>query len=347
MSFECRLIRYDEYEAAMRVWEKCFPEDSETFIRYYFEKRTSPSAVFAAFDGSEMVGALHMLDCRARFFGETRWVGFVVGVGTIPEARSRGVAAQLMRASFSVMRDRGYSATILKPSSFELFKFYRRFGYETLSIAARMERFFDLKAPNLALVRPSPAAMLAAFEGFTKEYDGVIARTEGDFALLLEEAKISHSLVYASATAYALGERVEDGIGLTELAGEGALELVNAIAGAEGQRVYFQLPPDHPIAKDAVAEPFDMLRILDVPAFLVGLHAREGGYRIAIEDADGAGTDGIYELAVTQGRVKSCERVDAGAHECMDIGALAGNVSGTLPSRFALRERPCYGMKRY
>ncbi|MEL7607968.1 MAG: GNAT family N-acetyltransferase [Bacillota bacterium] len=347
MSIVCRLIRDDEAPAAMRVWAKCFPEDSGAFIRYYFEKRTSPSAVLAAFDGPDMIGALHMLDCSAWFFGMPRRVGFVAGVGTIPEARGRGVGAKMLRASFSIMRGRGFEATILQPSSPGLFHFYRNTGYETLSSAVRLERGFDPQAPRARLIDPSPASMLSAFEAFTEGYDGVILRTEQDFALLLEEAKITNCPIYASETAYALGERAEDRLELTEIAGSGVMELVNAIAEAERKTVAFQLPADHELSKGMAAEPFDMLRILDVEAFLTGIPARDGRYRIAIEDADLAENTGTYEFFAEGGRVMSCERVDGPANERMDIGALAGNIGGTLPGRFALRGKPCFGMKHY
>ena len=151
------------------------------------------------------------------------------------------------------MRARGYQAALLKPFSQDLFNFYRRSGYETLSSAISLERGFDPKAPTARLIEPSPAAMLAAFEAFTKGYDGVIGRTEEDFTLLIEEAGITGSPVYASATAYALGERIDGRLELTEVAGAGIPELVNAVAKAEGEKVFFQVPSDHDLAKRIAA----------------------------------------------------------------------------------------------
>ena len=116
MSFTVRPIAPGEYAAAQAVWDVCFPEDAAGYSDYYFQFRTKPAYVLAAFsaDGC-MAGALHALPYPLRFGGKVKRCAMIAGVATLPEYRHKGIAAALIRAAHARLADEGACAAVLKP----------------------------------------------------------------------------------------------------------------------------------------------------------------------------------------------------------------------------------------
>ena len=83
--------------------------------------------------------------------------------------------------------------------------------------------------------------MLACYDAFAADYNGMMARTERDMALMRQETAVLGGETLAAEGAYALCLPGEDGAELTELAGKDVLPLVSALAARYGA-VRFRLP---------------------------------------------------------------------------------------------------------
>lgn len=269
MSFTVRPIAPVEYAAAQAVWDDCFPEDAAGYSDYYFQFRTKPAYVLAAFSADgRMAGALHALPYPLRFGGKVKRCAMIAGVATLPEYRHKGIAAALIRAAHARLADEGACAAVLKPDV----DFYAQFGYrpfawhESFRVAAG-----ELSVPEAALHVPAPTEMLACYEAFAASYNGVMARTEADMALMRREAAVLGGETLAACGAYALCLPGEGGAELTELAGEDVLPLIRALAARYGA-VRFRLPagmrqPGLPAGEKLM---FSMLCPLDASALLAG-----------------------------------------------------------------------------
>ena len=274
MNLTIRSISHEEYEtSAKQVWDACFPEDGKAFIDYYFAKRSAPENVLAAFCGNRMVGDLHILKKRVRFFDTVKDIAFIAGVGTVPEFRKHGVAARLLEAVVPFALKNGWSAAMLQPFSFE---FYQKFGYEPFAYRQECVFYPQGTRRDLEVHPPEPLQMLEIYRAYTAPYAGTFERSEEDFALLLEEAEICQDLVMAAADSYAWGRIDEDKIVLYELAGQNTQSLLKALAQKYGRPVCFALPADHiwP-GNQGKCSPFNMIRVLDKDAFMKGIPAPE------------------------------------------------------------------------
>ncbi len=274
---ETRVLTPKEYAQARRVWEICFPDDEKEFVAYYFQKRTRPEWVLGAFDGERLIGTVHMLPQTAHFCGVEKRVGFVAGVAALPEERGKGVAGKLMRDAFDVMRECGFSVTILKPFSLELERYYTRFGYAPF--VYRDE--YKLTAADFSSVpeaethRPDAAELLRIYRAFSSGLSGMRVRGEGEFALLLEELETYPSDIVSDGGAYAMCYLGEDTARVFELAGEDAAPLLKVLCKKYG-RVEAALPVGRHLLTGKTFErnSFDMIKLLDERAFLSGLPMR-------------------------------------------------------------------------
>lgn len=275
MNLTIRTVTKAEYDiAAKAVWDACFPHDGTAFIDYYFEKRSCPENVLAAFYGERMVADLHIIPKTAKFFGVEKKIAFIAGVGTHPEFRMQGIAAKLLQAAEPLMLQAGYLAAMLHPF---LFAFYEKFGYEVFASCRVCKRFLGETASVAELCDPTPEYMLSAYRIYMDKYAGLFERTERDFNLLIEEANLSGDLLVAGAGSYAWGRVDDGGIELYELAGERPLILVDTILRKYEKPITFRLPADHP---EGMMEPFNMVRILDDTAFMKDIPIKKNFWQL-------------------------------------------------------------------
>ena len=95
---------------------------------------------FHGFDPSEFLNVVGWLDGRAVACGSTYLTGTTAGVyniGTVPEARGRGIGYAVTAWLMEAARERGCSEAILHASA-EGFPVYERLGYETVCHLAQM-----------------------------------------------------------------------------------------------------------------------------------------------------------------------------------------------------------------
>ncbi|MEN6471717.1 MAG: GNAT family N-acetyltransferase [Clostridiaceae bacterium] len=268
------VLNASDMPAARRVWEACFPDDESAFIDYYFQKRTRPEWILGAFSGEKLIGTVHMLPHTVTFFGVEKSVGFVAGVATLPEERGRGVAGNMLNASFEIMRERGFSATMLKPFSQGLARYYEGFGYKPF---AHVD-VYELTLNGLSGVAPAqthaPGAgeLLKIYNAFAAGLSGMRVRAQKEMELLLEELTTYESALLCDGISYAACDIGGGGAHAFELAGENPLPLLRALCEKYGRvRTHMRAGQTLVPRKSFTREVFNMLKVLDDRAFAAGL----------------------------------------------------------------------------
>jgi len=104
------------------IWNTVFGDDGESsFFDYYFD----PDMCVAAIAGGIPVAAGYLLPAGGiASGGALAPCAMIYGVATLPEYRSLGCGAAIVRDLLSIGRDAGFAAAALCPSNDSLFGFY-------------------------------------------------------------------------------------------------------------------------------------------------------------------------------------------------------------------------------
>ena len=224
-TIKIRNLKPYEYELSKSLWMECFPEDGREFVDWYYAERSKPEYVLGAFadDDVKPVSMMHILPMRMRFAGADTTVGFVAGVCTAPKLRGKGLCSELFEHAFKIMRDRGYSASVLQPFDTS---FYERYGYKSF-IKRRVYSLSDECANQFGRMtdeqkshwnnNPDPILMLEMYNRFTKDFSGCSLRTEEYFNGLINEYSLPGAMLIISENACCAGYSDNDSFYAYEL----------------------------------------------------------------------------------------------------------------------------------
>lgn len=121
----------DSYKPILKeMWKICFPDDSDTFIDFYFEGVYKNEETLVYLENDVPVASLQMLPYAIKVGKVIQLSGYISGAMTHPDFRGRGYMEQLMKASFSVMQEKGFTSSFLIPQEKSLFDYYAQWGYE-------------------------------------------------------------------------------------------------------------------------------------------------------------------------------------------------------------------------
>jgi GNAT superfamily N-acetyltransferase len=120
-------------ETLKEMWKRCFPNDTDSFIRYYFDEVYKNEETLIYIENEKPVASLQMIPYRLKIGSEISLAGYISGAMTHPDFQKQGYMTKLLNASFEVMKERGYDYTFLIPQEEWLFGYYERFGYSLTS----------------------------------------------------------------------------------------------------------------------------------------------------------------------------------------------------------------------
>jgi predicted acetyltransferase len=130
------------------LWKTIF-EDTDFFVDLYFSEKFNPDNTLIFKEKEKIIAALYMDLYQFRFWGATINCCYLSGLGTLPEARNRGIMSKLIVRSNELMRDRNIPLAILVPANKKMFDFYGKFDCEQVFEANEMpiplEKIVDKK----------------------------------------------------------------------------------------------------------------------------------------------------------------------------------------------------------
>lgn len=169
------------------MWKSVFGDPDDYMEIYFRYKYRNENTLLYIKDG-KAVSSLQMLSYPFTFCGTEIPVIYLSGVCTLPEARRRGYANQLLLHSFQEARKRNVPLMLLVPQEEWLLPFYDKYGF--------VQSFDEGTAalPSLKkLTETFPGDLQAAYREFDSRFrqkDMTVQKTFDDFRAMTEEAAL-------------------------------------------------------------------------------------------------------------------------------------------------------------
>ena len=116
-------------ESLKQLWKLCFPQDTDSFIRSYFDKIYANDETLVYLADEQPVASFQMIPYRIKTGETLSWGGYISGAMTHPDHRKKGYMAQLLNVSFNEMMKKGYDYSFLIPQEKWLIQMYEKFGF--------------------------------------------------------------------------------------------------------------------------------------------------------------------------------------------------------------------------
>lgn len=115
----------------LELWKACF-EDTEEFIRFYFDQKYQDENTLVYEDNGEAVAALQMIPYPMTWANTVINTSYISGACTLPIARNKGVMKKLLAEAFRQMQQKDIAISVLIPAEPWLYEYYQKMGYATV-----------------------------------------------------------------------------------------------------------------------------------------------------------------------------------------------------------------------
>ena len=140
MGGQMRYLECGEEKKARNLWSAAFPEDSEAFKDYYFEKKAKKSRILVKEENGEIFAMLHRNPYLLRLGEQERKLDYIVGVATAPDRRRQGHMRDLLLRALLDARKEGQAFCFLMPAAEAIYSpFGFRFIYDQAFLAPEEE----------------------------------------------------------------------------------------------------------------------------------------------------------------------------------------------------------------
>lgn len=110
------------------IWQEAFGDAEET-LDNFFATGYSPDRCHYICDGDTVVSALYWFDCQL----QGRMLAYIYAVATLQSHRGKGLASRLLGQTHEILTKKGYAGAILVPGGKDLFSYYEKLGYRTVT----------------------------------------------------------------------------------------------------------------------------------------------------------------------------------------------------------------------
>lgn len=128
MTTEFRLSRREDIPRLRRLWQDAFG-DEDAYLDIFFSAAYAPERSLVLERDGNIAGGAYWMNCAWK----DRKLAYVYAVAIDPGLQNQGLGTRLMEAIHRHLAAGGYDAVLLVPGSEELRRYYRRFGYRTVS----------------------------------------------------------------------------------------------------------------------------------------------------------------------------------------------------------------------
>lgn len=300
------------------LWKTCF-NDSEDFMDIYFkDKYTDESNLTIRHDG-KVVAAMQLLPYRMTFYGAVEHVGYISGLGTLPEFRGKGYASNLLHEAHRRLYSQGATLSLLIPQDEELRHFYEKpqhgaFWTSVFRQELPLDVSNDGRFDKIEVTRPDEWGedLYIYYRRLTSELPFMVHPSENDFFAALEAADLQDGYVLVAhrkrrLVGFCLAVKEPNGkvyirtLAITEAATRAAfVDYLCKTCGVDKVYRRFCLPGS---LKNSV--PYAMARVVNVPLFLSYIATKNSGFQLHVGvegDLDIPENNGWY--IVENGRVR-------------------------------------------
>ena len=116
-------------QALIPIWKAAFPNDSDAFVDFYFEKKYRSDNTLLLFKDNKIVSCLQMLPYKMTYYKHFINTAYISGAATLPDCQNQGLMQTLLAHALGEMKKKGNFLTTLIPQTPRLIDFYKKFGY--------------------------------------------------------------------------------------------------------------------------------------------------------------------------------------------------------------------------
>ena len=124
----------EEQERTKPLYREVFSEDTEAFVDFYYRER--PKRILAMEEDGEIIAMLHLNPFLISFFGKEIKASYIYAVATKKEKRRQGIMGELLRYSFTLLKEEGEAFCFLIPVAESI---YSPYGFQTVAKLATEE----------------------------------------------------------------------------------------------------------------------------------------------------------------------------------------------------------------
>ncbi len=184
------MIQFADDRTKQQVWDmwKTVFGDPDDYMEVYFRHKYRNEQTLLYMEGEKAVTSLQMLPFQFTFCDTEIPVIYLSGVATLPEARKRGYAGQLVIRSLEIAREKDVPLVLLVPQEEKLLHFYDKFGF-----AKTFDAGTDALPSLKELTERYPGDLHAAYRAFDAHFrqkDMTLQKTYDDFQAIVEEAML-------------------------------------------------------------------------------------------------------------------------------------------------------------
>ena len=118
----------EEQERTKPLYREVFPEDTRAFVDFYYRER--PKRILAMEEDGEIIAMLHLNPFLISFFGKEIKASYIYAVATKKEKRRQGIMGELLRYSFTLLKEEGEAFCFLIPVAESI---YSPYGFRTVA----------------------------------------------------------------------------------------------------------------------------------------------------------------------------------------------------------------------
>ena len=118
----------EEQERTKPLYREVFSEDTEAFVDFYYRER--PKRILAMEEDGEIIAMLHLNPFLISFFGKEIKASYIYAVATKKEKRRQGIMGELLRYSFTLLKEEGEAFCFLIPVAESI---YSPYGFRTVA----------------------------------------------------------------------------------------------------------------------------------------------------------------------------------------------------------------------
>ena len=118
----------EEQERTKPLYREVFSEDTEAFVDFYYRER--PKRILAMEEDGEIIAMLHLNPFLLSFFGKEIKASYIYAVATKKEKRRQGIMGELLRYSFTLLKEEGEAFCFLIPVAESI---YSPYGFRTVA----------------------------------------------------------------------------------------------------------------------------------------------------------------------------------------------------------------------
>ena len=345
----------NDFDKHLELSEYAFQYALDDEKREHARKRFKPEKWLACFQDDRLLSQMHLIDLDMYIQGVPLAMGGVASVSTWPEARRKGLVADMLVRALELMKERGQTISALAPFSFG---FYRKYGWEMYAErksyvipTAKLPRRQDVPGSVRRVQALEHLDELdAMYTAYAARYNGTLKRTTDWWKNVTLSHKNEHSAIYytdAGEPGGYLRYRIQDRemtivewVYVNEQAFRGLWSFVGQ-HDSMLERVKLIAPPDDPlpyllddprVTHEVV--PYFMARIVDVAPF-IGLYAfspnaarpEKTELLLEVQDTYAPWNEGIWRLSVGRDGLGELVRL-ADERESADSGGTAKLTCG-------------------